>query len=207
MENTKWSDGLYVPPFLKKGTFVFFAVDNTDFAEDTADGKGTTHGTITAVYQKANAPGEVIAPSLELREAKNLSVAPYHVSIKPCSKPKPGLVKRAQEFEVNTTGDAESYELTTLGWIIAAALSREKDNGEQSRIPGWDGFKSLVSFGQSLTQVGTLPLLPEVAHEWSIMLTVILQASQLKSLVIGEEHPTVITFNLALYENAVQLLD
>ena len=39
------------------------------------------------------------------------------------------------------------------------------------------------------------------------MLTVILQASQLKSLVICEERPTVITFDMALYEKAVQLLD
>jgi len=38
---------------------VFFAVDNTDFAEDTADGKDTTRGTITVVYQKDNATGEV----------------------------------------------------------------------------------------------------------------------------------------------------
>ena len=52
VENTKIFDGLYVPPFLKKGSFVFFAVDNIDFAEDTADGKRTTHGTITAVYQE-----------------------------------------------------------------------------------------------------------------------------------------------------------
>ena len=39
------------------------------------------------------------------------------------------------------------------------------------------------------------------------MLTVILQASQLKSLVIDEEHPTVITFDMTLYDKAVQLLD
>lgn len=207
VENTRWFNGLYVPPFLKKGTFVFFAIDNTDFAEDTADGKGTTHGTITAVYQKANAAGEFIAPSLELSEAKNLSVAPYHVPIKQCSKPKPGLVKRAQEFKVDTKGVAESYKLTTLGWVIASTLSRDKDNGEHSSIPGWAGFKSLVSSRKSLTLVGALPLLPEVAHEWSTMLTVILQASQLKSLVVGEEHPTVITFDMALYEKAVQILD
>ena len=40
VENTKQFQGLYVPPYLKKGTFVFFASDNTDFVEDTADGKG-----------------------------------------------------------------------------------------------------------------------------------------------------------------------
>ena len=59
VENTKQCQGLYVP-FLKNCTFVFFASDNTDFAEDTADGKGTTHGTVTAIYQKADVPGEPI---------------------------------------------------------------------------------------------------------------------------------------------------
>ena len=32
VENTKQCQGLYVPPFLKNDTFVFFASDNTDFA-------------------------------------------------------------------------------------------------------------------------------------------------------------------------------
>ena len=107
---------------------MLFAVDNTHFAEDTADGKGTTHGTLTAMYQKVNASGEVIAPSLEHSDAKKLSVSPYHVHVKPCSKPKPGLVKKAQEFKVDTKGVAQSYELSILGWIIPSALFREKDN-------------------------------------------------------------------------------
>ncbi len=204
VENTKKFDGLYVPPFLKKGTFVFFAIDNTDFAEDTVDGKSTTHGTITAVYQKASAPGEPITPNLQISEAQNLSVLPYHVPMKTCTKPKPGPYKREDEFEVNPAGVSESYELTTLGWMIASALSR---SAEEAKIPGWAGYKSLVSLGQSVTQVGALPLLPEVAHEWPTMLTVMLQASQLKRLIVGQDHPTVITFDMALYEKAVQLLD
>jgi len=52
VENTKQFQGLYVPTSLKKGTFVFFASDNIDFAEDTADGKGTKHGTVTAIYRR-----------------------------------------------------------------------------------------------------------------------------------------------------------
>jgi len=182
-------------------------VDNTDFAEYTADGKGNTRGTITVVYQKENAPGEVIVPSLEVSEAKNLTVTPYNVPIKPCSKPKPEVAKRTHEFEVNATGVDDSYELTTLGWIIVSALSKEKEDGESGKILGWAVFKSLVSSGQSLTNVGALPLLPEVGHKWSTMLPVILQASKLKTLVTGEEHPTAITFDMALYEKAVQFVD
>ena len=208
VENTKKFGGLYVPPFLKKGTFVFFAIDNTDLAEDTVDGKGTTHGTITAVYQKASASGEHLAPSLEIHEAKNLSVLPYHVPIKPCGKPKPGPYKRDHEFEVNSGGVAESYQLNTLGWMIASALSSRSAESElQVHIPDWAGYKSLVSPGQSVSQVGALPLLPEVAREWPTIMTVMLQASHLKTLVVGQDHPAVITFDMALYEKAVQLLD
>ena len=207
VENTKQFAGLYVPPFLKKGTFVFFAIDNTDFAENTVDGKGTTHGTITAVYQKADAPGEPITPNLKLSDAQNLSVLPYHVPIESCSKPKPQPDKREQEFKVCSTDVAKSYERTTIGWIIASALSRSAESESQGKIPGWAGYKSLVSYGQSVTRVGALPLLPEIAHEWSTMLTVMLQASQLKNLVVGQDHPTVITFDMALYEKAVQLID
>ena len=93
---------------------------------------------------------------LELSEAKNLLVLPYHVPIKPCSKPKPGPYSRVNKFEVDNMGVSATYKLTTLGCIIASALSRSKENGEQSHIPGWAGFKSLMSAGQCLTQVGAL---------------------------------------------------
>ena len=149
--------------------------------------------------------GKLLHPIWKLVRQKNLTVTPYNVPIKPCSKPKPQVAKRTHEFEVNAAGVDDSYELTTLGLIIASALSKEKEDGESGKIPGWAGFKSLVSSGQSLTNVGAL--LPEVAHEWSTMLPVILQASKLKSLVTGEEHPTAITFDIALYEKALQLVD
>ena len=58
-----------------------------------------------------------------------------------------------------------------------------------------------------ITRVGALPLLPEQAHDWPTLLTVILQAQKIKQLAVGDEHPTVISFDLALYEKLVQLLD
>jgi hypothetical protein len=89
----------------------------------------------------------------------------------------------------STAGVAKSYQLITLGWMIASSLSRSAESAK-GKIPGWAGYKSLVSSGQSRTLVGALPLLPEVAHEWSTMLTVMLQASQLKTLVVGQNHPS-----------------
>ena len=47
-------DGQYIPPFLQRNKFPFFAIDNSDFNEDTPDGKQTTHATATAVYQRVD---------------------------------------------------------------------------------------------------------------------------------------------------------
>ena len=73
-----------------------------------------------------------------------------------------------------------------------------------SQIPGWAGYNSLVSTSK---QIGALPLLPEVAYEWSTLLTVMKQAHQLKELTVGEEYITVITYDMALYAKSVQLVD
>jgi len=68
-------------------------------------------------------------------------------------------------------------------------------------------YNSLLSTSKPLTEVGTLPLLPEVAHDWSTLLTVVKQALQLKELAVGEDHITLITFDMALYEKVIQLVD
>ena len=71
----------------------------------------------------------------------------------------------------------------------------------------WAGYNSLVSTTKPLTEVGAPPLLPEVAHEWSTLLTVMKQAHQLKELTLGEEYITVITYDMAIYAKAVQLVN
>ena len=50
-----------------------------------------------------------------------------------------------------------------------------------------------------------MPLLAAPAHEWSTMLTVLKQAQNITTVVLGEGHKTVITFDLQLYEKAVKL--
>ena len=46
------NDGIYIPPQLMHGKFVFCAADNLDFLEDTPDGKGTLHATVMVCYQQ-----------------------------------------------------------------------------------------------------------------------------------------------------------
>ena len=49
LKRMELNDGLYIPPDLVLGRHVFFAVDNVDFAEDTASGKNTFHSTAVAI--------------------------------------------------------------------------------------------------------------------------------------------------------------
>lgn len=46
------SHGTYIPPALAKGQFIYFAVDNSDFSEDTPDAKNTLHVTTLVVFQR-----------------------------------------------------------------------------------------------------------------------------------------------------------
>lgn len=93
----------------------YIAIDNTDFVEDTVDGKGTTHRTITTVYQKADVPGKAIAPNHEPNDAQSLSVLPYHGN-----KPKAGPDNRDQKFKAGSTDAVKAHKLATLGWMIAS---------------------------------------------------------------------------------------
>ena len=140
-------------------------------------------------------------------KAKSLLVTLYHTAMIPCETLKTtASQKRAREFSINNSGVADSYQLTQLGWVVASTLSRIKDE-RASQIPGGAGYNFLVSTSKPLTEVDALPLLPEVAHEWATLLTVMKQAHQLKELTVGEEYTTDITYDMALYAKAVQLVD
>ena len=107
MENTKQFHGLYVPHFLKKGTFVFFAADNTDFAEDTADGKERS---LPSTKELIPLESQSHHLCVDDTKSKSLSVTPYHTPMLQCQKPKCTTC----QFIVNSSCVAESYRLTQL---------------------------------------------------------------------------------------------
>ena len=184
---------------------MLFVADNADFAEDTPDEKGTTQCTIVAVYQKKDAPGEAVAPPLTIKQTRNQTIMPYHVRLEHCEKPKPNQEKRRTEFAVSKEGIATRHQLSQLAWIVVRVLSRMKNSNYQ--IACCAGYNSLKSHNLLVTEIGALPLMPEPAHEWSTLLTVLTQAIALQRLIVGDDHLTIITFDMALYEKVVQLLD
>lgn len=129
--------------------YLYFLLLITDFAEDTPDGKGTTHGTIIAVYQKDDPSKEFIAEPLIIGDT-SLSVTPYHVDMPHCDKPKPQLVRRSEQFVISK-GVSGAYQLSQFGWIVTSTLSRMKTGETSNNIPGWAGYNSLLSESLPLT--------------------------------------------------------
>ena len=48
----KDNNGTYIAPIIRKGSPVYFAVENIDFRNDTSDGKNEFHGIGEVVYQQ-----------------------------------------------------------------------------------------------------------------------------------------------------------
>ena len=54
VQRTLKNNGVYVPQTIQAGLPVYFAVDNCDIKNDTADGKNEFHGTAQIVYQQSS---------------------------------------------------------------------------------------------------------------------------------------------------------
>jgi hypothetical protein len=215
------SDGLYVPPGVILGRYIFFAVDNVDFAEDTPDGKHTLHATAMAIYQRCQDGDET--SKLELGEpsgARSLKELPSSVTtLLEC--PKPAAHPPATTCSTFVTKEEEhnvaEASLPDTAWMLSQSLLKVSpgitgletnlpdEETPQENIPTWSGYHSLVSQNLPTTRVGAPPLLAAPAHEWSTLLTILKQAQGINTKVVGPDRKTVISLDMGLYKPAKQL--
>ena len=112
------NNGVYLPTNIVLGRFLFFAVDNIDFAEDTPDGKNTLHGTAMAIYQQ-RLDGDFVYP-------REVSTNPSHETLPelpktftdliPCNysnNPKPPIPEHPH-FEFIAEKEPTKYKKVTL---------------------------------------------------------------------------------------------
>ena len=72
-------------------------------------------------------------------------------------------------------------------------------NNDILPIPGWAAFHSLLSEPLPKTNTGILPLIDRPATEYSTLTTGILQMMKLNNLIVGNNHPIVLSADLAIY--------
>ena len=217
LKRMELNNGLYIPPDVVLGRHVFFAVDNVDFAEDTPDGKNTFHGTAMAIYQRQEA-GDV-APELTvdpgdqcLRSIRQLPESVTTLLECPAPPGKP-VGPTFPQFGLCTKDQLPSYiKKQDFAWLLGRSLTRKITNGEaednqipSSNIPVWSGYNSTMSSSMPLTRVGTPPLIAAPAHEWQTLLTILKQAQNINTTVVGENRRTVISLDMGLYQPAKKL--
>jgi len=72
-------------------------------------------------------------------------------------------------------------------------------------IPVWSAYNSLIGDPMEVTKVGTPPLLAAPAHEWPTLLTILMQAQNINTSVVGSGRKTVISLDVGLYQPAKKL--
>ncbi|KAK3746101.1 hypothetical protein QZH41_015518, partial [Actinostola sp. cb2023] len=204
--------GVYLPPDIVKGRHIFFAIDNIDFAEDTPDGKRTLHGTAMAIYQKTDPDDE--QPELWLEEStdscRSVKELPDSItSVRQCPVPSSKPVTPVHptfgllaEHEIPIT-----MSLNDFAWLLSRTLNgvQEENENDQAQVPVWSGYNSLVNEALPVTRVGAPPLLAYPAHEWNTLLTVLMQAQDISTKVVGTGKKTVISLDMGLYLPAKKL--
>ena len=200
---------IYVSPALARGQFIYFAVDSSDFSEDTPEGKNTLHATVMAVFQrKTDYSPEITLDLSKIAKSKSLpSNSIPATELLPCHVPANAQPKCPRYCRLETSSSPDITDGTAhddLASSVAQSLARS--HSENPMIPTWAAYNSKISSSTlPLTTVAMMPLLAAPAHEWSTMLTVLKQAQNITTVVLGESHKTVITFDLQPYEKAVKL--
>ena len=230
LQRMEQNDGVYLPPDIVMGRHVFFAVDNVDFNEDTPDGKRTFHGTAMAIYQRTDAQNKTpelnVDATLQSRSVKDLpeSITSLLECPAPVSEPTGSVYPKFGLFAESELPIKVRKE--DFAWLLGRNLSRVQAHQEQeigteridvtlqgpenqllknTEIPVWTAYNSLISDPMPVTRVGTPPLIPTPAHEWSTLLTVLMMAQNIKTKVVGTTRKTVISLDLGLYQPAKKL--
>jgi hypothetical protein len=95
-----------------------------------------------------------------------------------------------------------------LGRCAPSSLSSQTNQESQelnNKVPVWSAYNSLIHDPLHTTRSATPPLIGFPAHEWSTLLTVLKQAQDISTIVVGADRKTVVTLDLGLYQPAKKL--
>ena len=117
--------------------------------------------------------------------------------------------------EISTTASSDSlnhyWENPTKGLLhfiimsVSGLKSCTDTKLQTIAIPTWSGYQSTINSVMPVVRIGTPPLLAAPAHEWSTLLTSIMQAQGINAKVMGPSRKTVVTLDRGFYKPAKQL--
>ena len=172
------NNGVYVPPSIQAGLPVYFAVDNYDFKNYTADGKNEFDGTAQFVYQQSSAI--VVSEKVLIDHNQNTSFHcdPFPVS-QVCPKPKPKTEIYPQFTPKNK--DIDLYKKWDCIWFLTKTLKRENSTNV---IPTWADYNSLTCYQSQFTVVSNFILpRPPIRATFIQLLTALIMSEYFSSYI------------------------
>ena len=160
---------VYIPDNLTQNSCLHFAIDNIDFKNDTANGKGEFHGTTTVMFQKNQNQKE---KSIEITPTNELAF-PHTVDvIHPCNKPVLPNEVFEQYNDLSSIIDISHFTNRDRLWGVLQVL----DVSQMCQLPIWNAFNSLLTKTPSVTLCETSPLSPISPTDWTGLYTALKQA-------------------------------
>ena len=215
--------GFVVPPFIKKGKSIFFAIDNIDWQINDPNGQNQFHGTVVTINQQShpNEPPMMQPIKIQAKEEE------YSYGIEEYTVPKVNLLgEKFDHCPQDLYGDeVKDAKLKDLLWIIcyihsmqksrciseenSSAETEEKVNNNdrlEDKFATWNAFNSLATCTRQQTDTEVLsPLIRTSPTDQNSLFTTLKLAMNISAVVCGEERRTVITLDLDLYEHAVNI--
>lgn len=200
--------GLFIPSWMVKDQFVWFALDNIDFLEDTVNGKDTLHGSVLAVYQSTHPNNSSVVSHIDLKSAPSSHKETLQCNVLHCPTPKVGC--KVLPFDVSDSYRAidKCHQLDLL-WILSC-LRLTEDTEDKTTSSDfsvtWNVFNSLLSPESTVTNISLVPPLIRLPPtDYSVLYTMLMRARGITALVLGPSKLTCISLDLQLYEMAMKL--
>lgn len=198
MENS-----VVVPENLAPNRFVHYAADNIDILEDTLDGRQTFHATQVVAFQEG--PPRLTDSPLILGRNNSLKSVPGCFSKLSQSKISASTKYTVPPKQINFSVTERNTLLPPIKDLIWLTTRNCLQNDTDCVIPSWTAFNQCISEdGKPRTTVGYCPIIPNPAHEYDTLWTVITRCKMISDHL--KQDYTVITFDEALYSKVKILM-
>ena len=202
-EKAEQNHGVYVRPNIESGVSIHFAIDNTDFVNNTPDGKHEFHGIGQTIFQKS-------VPNIQ---QNHLNIDHSHKTklkfeyntfshLQICHKPTPPNELFPNFSEIIQCKDLDLYNRIDQVWAVSKVMVDEKT---AVKFPTWAAYNSLITDAMDITICQGLPLLPGTPTDWSNLYTP-LKIVQGISVAVTGNSKTIVSLDLQLlYAKCMQL--